>query len=1096
MLLALSLVFVLQVPSSLFSILEEPLKSQGIYYGKIEGSLLSGFILHDVNYQEKIKAKSVALKIDLEQLENRVLLIDRLLLDSVEIDKEFLAKLIDDNSNTKQEEESNVSLPFDKVIVNNLVLSLENTRYENFDVKYAKLKVKNFESDMKKRHKGEVTFVLDSNITQVDLNAKIINDRYELNAKIKGEQSFLTPILKEYNLKLMQSPKLDIKANGNFEKVNFFVKGDDLSLNYERYKVKTEELLLDASYDLKKQDIQVNLDSKLTSNIANVNMKVKSFVNLKDVNKSLSFKINTEIKPKKILAENDFIKRELQAQNIMIEVLPTIDVLAKGDMNNVDFNLSVQKLKIIYDRIDIELNDLALKGISKPLNGQTKLNVISHFDSSAVGGELLSDADFNFNDIEKSLRFDLQTELLGYDKYLNTLLKEHNLSLLGNVPLALSSSGTLQQLKLKTKVSTRVIYEETPINLMLDTQEIAVDLVNKNIDGSLRFNAEGKALNIDVESTFSGAYMNPKLLDSHSSIKIVKFDAFELNLQELLPLNLELKSSKQGLKLDLNAKKIEAEILSLDYNDFNFRIKSDAIYPARVMKLPKELKGKFIQVDLRGDVGLREKYFTLDGFMKSNKNFKLQVNAFSQLEGLSINVSSKHLNLEAKGNLEREDIKAKITIDSVKKLQKELINVYPFKALDVEGAMQLDVQLEDEKIDASLLSSKLVFDSFSIEEVEVKADYQKELLSIEKFNFKTRGFKEKRLNKNFYLNQKAFVHLGEQKELLFDMHPKIILKAKGDDTKLKALIQVESLPLGHPNYGYTDLSCDIDYLQEGKKKKIIGGVFLDKLKVFYESKFLDPSHDNDVIIVQKNKSSKILEDTFLNDVFIDLGIYASEAKYRTKDIELKFDVHLKAQKKFKKNLKLLGKVKEINGRVEQSPKVFSVVDSNIVFQGGKEINPLLDLTVEYELPDIVITINIHGNAKRPKITFTSEPPLPKKDILSYLLLGVSTAGLGEGKGSLGREAELFIMNQAARDLAYEVELDRVFIKDDGTGEGYAVQVGKKVNDNTMFIIENSIEGNSFILEYDVNKNIKVEVGQHQKVVPSQSIDVFFRKRFK
>ena len=88
------------------------------------------------------------------------------------------------------------------------------------------------------------------------------------------------------------------------------------------------------------------------------------------------------------------------------------------------------------------------------------------------------------------------------------------------------------------------------------------------------------------------------------------------------------------------------------------------------------------------------------------------------------------------------------------------------------------------------------------------------------------------------------------------------------------------------------------------------------------------------------------------------------------------------------------------------------------------------------------------------------------------------------------------MNQAARDFAYEVGLDRVLIKDDGTGEGYAVQIGKKIGNKSMAIIETSKEGNSFILEYDVNKNIKVELGQHQKVVPSQSIDLYFRKRFR
>jgi len=272
---------------------------------------------------------------------------------------------------------------------------------------------------------------------------------------------------------------------------------------------------------------------------------------------------------------------------------------------------------------------------------------------------------------------------------------------------------------------------------------------------------------------------------------------------------------------------------------------------------------------------------------------------------------------------------------------------------------------------------------------------------------------------------------------------------------------------------------------------------LDKLKIFYESKYLDPSQDNDVVIItKKDKNKKAEEDDFLQNTFVDVDIVAREANYKTRDIDLKFTVDVKAKKPFGKSLRMLGKVKEIRGRVEQPPKVFQVVDSTIVFRGEKEINPLLDLKVNYELPDVLITISIHGNAKRPKLTFSSNPPMPKKDILSYLLFGVSTANLTEGKGSLGREAQLFIMNQAARDFAYEVGLDRVLIKDDGTGEGYAIQVGKKVSDNSMVIIENSKEGNSLILEYEVNKNIKVEVGHHQKTVPSQSIDVYFRKRFR
>ncbi len=60
-------------------------------------------------------------------------------------------------------------------------------------------------------------------------------------------------------------------------------------------------------------------------------------------------------------------------------------------------------------------------------------------------------------------------------------------------------------------------------------------------------------------------------------------------------------------------------------------------------------------------------------------------------------------------------------------------------------------------------------------------------------------------------------------------------------------------------------------------------------------------------------------------------------------------------------------------------------------------NPLLDIRVEYELPQVLIEIYIGGYANRPKIEFSSEPPMPKKDIMSYLLFGVSTKKLADGE---------------------------------------------------------------------------------------------------
>jgi hypothetical protein len=766
-------------------------------------------------------------------------------------------------------------------------------------------------------------------------------------------------------------------------------------------------------------------------------------------------------------------------------------------MQKLDFETEFNGLKVKQEKISLELNHLALRGVSEPIKGDTVLHLSSDFDSSIAKGKVLADAKFNFKKLEETLAFDAKTDLSAYDSYLNPFLKENDLTIEGDSLLKVSAKGNFNALELKADVSTNLIKEKIRSKIQLSTEDMFVNLKEEKIRGAFSLKSDASNLALNMQSRFSGNYMKLESLETSSKLQIGAFNAFGMNLTEFMPLTAEVNSGLKGGELNIFSKKLKLKAHSQDFDKVTFEIKSEKIFPSKIMDLPKELKGKFVKLDLKGDATLSKQYFSTKGFLEANNNFKINVMARSEEEGLNVNLFSKHFKLTAKGDLTNKKIKAVVDIDSLKKVQKEFQALYDFSALEVDGALKFTANVDGEKVNATVHSKKLTLEAFAIENIELNANYDKSLLTIHKLDFKTTGFEHEKLNKHYYLNKKATIHLGEKRDVYFDMHPNILLKATGSSEKLDAQIQVESLALGHPEYGDVELSCDIDYKQEGKKKKILGAIFIDKMKLHYESKFLDPSEDNDVIVLsKKDKNKKEQGDSFLEDTFIDLFIYASDANYKTKDIDLKFRVDVKAKKDFGKPLGMFGKVKEIKGRVEQAPKLFTVVDSNIVFKGGKEINPLLDIEVEYELPDVLITINIHGNAKRPKLTFSSEPPLPKKDILSYLLLGVSTANLGKGKGSLGREAQLFIMNQAARDLAYEVGLDRVFVKDDGTGEGYAFQVGKKVEEDTMFVIENSKEGNSLILEYEVNKNIQIEVGQHQKTVPSQSIDIYFRKRFK
>ena len=1306
-------VFVLESPATVLGLLKEPLKEQGITYGEMKGGFLSGFSLKNVNYNNQVQAKEVALKVNFEALKNRELIIDTLVLDEAQVDKAFLTTLIDSNSGDTQSSESDVTLPFDTILVKNADISIKNTGYQNYYINSAKLHVNNLKSDMKNEHSGAFTFLLDSNMSKADIKASFKNETYDVEGTVEGNKNFIAPFVKEHNLTLLVNPKLTLTAKGDLDAVHYEVNIHRLSLKQNDYLIKSKLFRTKGIFNIKENTIINNLNTELDGNVAYLKLDALTSLDLDDLNNTLVFDIDGKVEPKK-----EFIPAQLSEQNITIDALPKIAILAKGEMKRIEFKTTIKGLKakqngialnlkdlmlkghakplhgdvkvklvshfdssiakgeidlksrlnykdinntLIFDlnskfrtheaylnkmlqdsnitvkgrsnltlsakgdmknvkfkttikglkakqndldlnlkslelkgrvkplkgdvktelltdfdssiiggsialisslnykdlnnslvfdlnsnltthdtylnkmlqdanitvqgasrlklqakgnmknvefyttlrdfrakqnKIDLELEDITLNGEVHPLGGNTKVNMSSHFKSSVANGELFSNAKLNFKDVNNSLTFNAKVAVDAHEGYINPLLKDANVTLRGDTHLGLVARGTMQKVKVKVDAKAKIFAQNMLSTVTLETGEIVANLKEHSVEGSLKLDSTAKNIGLNINSSFSGDYTKPKEMEIKSNTKVKNFNAFGVNLSSFVPLNLQVNNGKNGALVNLDSKKVQLLIKSPDLDHLTFNLKTEKIYPSKIVKVPDEVKDKFVIANLKGEATISKEYLTLKGFIESNNKFKLLLNAKNNKHGLTANLHTKHLKLNAKGNIKNKEVKSTLEIDSLTKVQEEFALVYPFTVTPINGGLTLKAQLKGEKVLANISSPILKFESFNIEKIEIDVDYNKELLTINKLNFKTTEFEDNRLNKDFYLNQKGTVHLGEKRNVFLDIHPKILVDIKGTTENLEGDVTIESLPLGHPEYGSMILSTAVHYEQLANKKKIVGGISLEKMKLLYEAKFLDPANDADVVVLTKKDKNKKKDNSFLEDTFIDLAIYAPDAEYKTRDIELGFTVDVHAKKDFGKNLGLLGKVKEINGRVEQAPKLFTVVDSNIVFRGIKEINPLLDIVVQHELPDVLITISIHGDAKHPKLDFSSDPQMAKKDILSYLLLGISTASLSEGSGNLGREAQLFIMNQAARDLAYEVELDRVFIKDDGTGEGYAVQVGKKINDNTMAIIENSKEGNSFILEYEVNKNIKIELGQHQKTIPSQSIDIFFRKKFK
>ena len=672
-------------------------------------------------------------------------------------------------------------------------------------------------------------------------------------------------------------------------------------------------------------------------------------------------------------------------------------------------------------------------------------------------------------------------------------------TILNNPKANIEIDGNLKALTLKLNGKIDLQKDKLTSHLKLNSSPIKLDIIHHRVNGAVDIINSSKNMGFFIKSRFNGDYTNPKLMRSYTKINIKNFNGFGVNLNPLAPIYIDIKSGKNGAFAKIDSKRVKLNITTRDYNSIKFNIDTKKLYIYKIVKLPDELHHKFIELHLKGNIKLSNKYFNINGYIESNKRFKAMVRARNSLNGLKAYLDIPHLKIDAYGDIDNKDIDADIEIDSILDLQREIKRLYPIDIAKVDGSLNIKSKLRGENIWLNITSPKIEFNGFNIEQIDIDGDYKRDLITLNRLTLKTTGFEDEKFNKEIRLNRKGKIYLGEKRDILIDMLPDILVIAKGDRDSLRGKVFMKNLPIGHPDYGTMFLNTNINYRENGDRKRITGEIYAKKMRLFYEAKFLDIAYDPDVVVVTK-KSKKIkkrLDDnSFLNNTYINIKLKAPKAEYKTPDADLNFDINLNINKEFGEPISLLGRVEDINGHYDKVPKRFKIVNSTVLFKGGDKINPLLDIKVEYELPQVMIYIDIGGDASRPKIEFSSEPPMPKKDIMSYLLLGVSTAKLSNGEGSIGREAELFILNQAARDFAYDFDLDRLFIKDDGTGDGYIIEAGKKITKHNMVIIESSTEGNSYILEHEFDKSVKLRVGQHQKEHPSESIDIFYRKRFK
>jgi translocation and assembly module TamB len=127
-------------------------------------------------------------------------------------------------------------------------------------------------------------------------------------------------------------------------------------------------------------------------------------------------------------------------------------------------------------------------------------------------------------------------------------------------------------------------------------------------------------------------------------------------------------------------------------------------------------------------------------------------------------------------------------------------------------------------------------------------------------------------------------------------------------------------------------------------------------------------------------------------------------------------------------LSLEGVINADRGEYTFSGRVFQLTTGSVVFVPGTGLDPLVQLTANYEVAQpgreaLIIQIHVTGTMSEPRVSLESsaEPPLSESDLLSYLAFGRSSSGLlslgGSGLSSGGNGGSDGIGALAQQQLA-------------------------------------------------------------------------------
>lgn len=176
-----------------------------------------------------------------------------------------------------------------------------------------------------------------------------------------------------------------------------------------------------------------------------------------------------------------------------------------------------------------------------------------------------------------------------------------------------------------------------------------------------------------------------------------------------------------------------------------------------------------------------------------------------------------------------------------------------------------------------------------------------------------------------------------------------------------------------------------------------------------------------------------------------------------------------------------GKLTAERGTLDFAGKTFTLKRGSVIFTGEKPIDPRIDIALVYSRNDFSATVGVDGRGSSPEIDLTSEPSLPRDEIISRILFGKNV-------GELSAFEAAQLANTAAElsgggvggfgllsNIQNELGLD-VLRVDTGASGGTTVSAGKYLREGVYVGVEQgALASDSNVkIEVDITDNISVD----------------------